>query len=226
MSGRGYPKFTDGGRKERRRNLALAELDCEIAGLIDRSTPELPRTWRTLHHTEPPLGLSRDLIPRRSAIPPMPLPKERVMKRLHVHVAVDDLAQSIRFYSTLFAAEPAVVKEDYAKWMLLPSRMRSTTEIDGNGVAAAQKDPDVLAGSEFITTRNKCCERGSTSGLGNHPQRLPKHLLRPDDCLVRNQDDAVQQARGDRVHERAYTAGVRENPPRSRQRGRRLVLLP
>lgn len=40
------------------------------------------------------------------------------MKRFHVHVSVDDLAQSIRFYSTLFAAEPAVIKDDYAKWML------------------------------------------------------------------------------------------------------------
>jgi len=40
------------------------------------------------------------------------------MKRLHVHVGVDDLTQSIGFYSTLFAAEPTVVKEDYAKWML------------------------------------------------------------------------------------------------------------
>ena len=40
------------------------------------------------------------------------------MKRLHVHVAVSDLDQSIRFYSTLFASGPAVVKDDYAKWML------------------------------------------------------------------------------------------------------------
>ena len=40
------------------------------------------------------------------------------MKRLHIHVSVDDLAQSVRFYSTLFAAEPAVTKGDYAKWML------------------------------------------------------------------------------------------------------------
>lgn len=40
------------------------------------------------------------------------------MKRFHVHVAVPDLATSIRFYSTLFASEPAVVKDDYAKWML------------------------------------------------------------------------------------------------------------
>lgn len=40
------------------------------------------------------------------------------MKRLHVHMGVDDLATSIRFYSTLFAAEPTVRKPDYAKWML------------------------------------------------------------------------------------------------------------
>lgn len=40
------------------------------------------------------------------------------MKRLHVHVAVDDLAASIRFYSAMFAAAPTVAKTDYAKWML------------------------------------------------------------------------------------------------------------
>jgi len=40
------------------------------------------------------------------------------MKRLHVHVAVDDLDKAIGFYSTLFAAEPSVVKPDYVKWML------------------------------------------------------------------------------------------------------------
>lgn len=40
------------------------------------------------------------------------------MKRLHVHVAVDDLTYAIGFYAALFAAQPAVVKPDYAKWML------------------------------------------------------------------------------------------------------------
>lgn len=40
------------------------------------------------------------------------------MKRLHVHVSVDDLSRSIGFYSTLFGVEPTVVKPDYAKWML------------------------------------------------------------------------------------------------------------
>jgi catechol 2,3-dioxygenase-like lactoylglutathione lyase family enzyme len=40
------------------------------------------------------------------------------MKRLHIHVAVEDLAKSISFYSTLFGAQPLVVKDDYAKWVL------------------------------------------------------------------------------------------------------------
>ena len=40
------------------------------------------------------------------------------MKRLHVHVSVRDVRQSVRFYSTLFGAEPTVEKTDYAKWML------------------------------------------------------------------------------------------------------------
>jgi catechol 2,3-dioxygenase-like lactoylglutathione lyase family enzyme len=40
------------------------------------------------------------------------------MKRLHLHVSVPDLDQSIAFYETLFGARPTVVKADYAKWML------------------------------------------------------------------------------------------------------------
>jgi catechol 2,3-dioxygenase-like lactoylglutathione lyase family enzyme len=40
------------------------------------------------------------------------------MTRLHVHVAVNDLDQSIRFYSAMFGAEPTVLKDDYAKWMV------------------------------------------------------------------------------------------------------------
>lgn len=40
------------------------------------------------------------------------------MKRFHVHLHVDDLARSIGFYAKLFAAEPARVESDYAKWML------------------------------------------------------------------------------------------------------------
>jgi predicted enzyme related to lactoylglutathione lyase len=45
------------------------------------------------------------------------------MKRLHLHVSVPDLGQSIQFYETLFGAAPTVVKTDYAKWMLEDPRV-------------------------------------------------------------------------------------------------------
>jgi hypothetical protein len=63
------------------------------------------------------------------------------MKRLHVHVSVDDIGQSIRFYSTLFAAEPSVSKPDYAKWLLDDPRVNfaisarsSRTGLDHMGI--------------------------------------------------------------------------------------------
>lgn len=40
------------------------------------------------------------------------------MKRMHLHISVDNLSQSINFYSTLFGVAPTVAKPDYAKWML------------------------------------------------------------------------------------------------------------
>ena len=45
------------------------------------------------------------------------------MKRMHVHVAVPDITNAIGFYSALFALQPAVVKPDYAKWMLEDPRV-------------------------------------------------------------------------------------------------------
>ncbi|GLQ49935.1 ArsI/CadI family heavy metal resistance metalloenzyme [Dyella flava] len=40
------------------------------------------------------------------------------MKRFHVHLNVDQLDDSICFYTTLFGVAPDVVNPDYAKWML------------------------------------------------------------------------------------------------------------
>jgi hypothetical protein len=65
----------NGGRKDRLRHRDRPELDCEITGLVDRSTQELRRAWRTLHHTAPPLGLSRDLIIRGLA--------DKLQQRVH-----------------------------------------------------------------------------------------------------------------------------------------------
>lgn len=40
------------------------------------------------------------------------------MKRLHVHVSVENIEESVKFYSTMFGAEPVKQKPDYAKWLL------------------------------------------------------------------------------------------------------------
>ena len=45
------------------------------------------------------------------------------MKRFHVHVAVKEIQESIRFYSAVFGTSPTVVKPDYAKWMLEDPRI-------------------------------------------------------------------------------------------------------
>ena len=41
------------------------------------------------------------------------------MKRMHVHVSVQSLTESIRFYSAMFGnVAPTVLKDDYCKWEL------------------------------------------------------------------------------------------------------------
>ena len=56
-----------GNRSNRSRKPGLSDVEAEIAGLIDRSTQELRLAWRKLHRTEPPFGMSRDLLIRSLA---------------------------------------------------------------------------------------------------------------------------------------------------------------
>lgn len=54
------------------------------------------------------------------------------MKRFHVHAHVEDLPQSIAFYSRLFGAEPTRVETDYAKWMLDDPRINFAISTRGS----------------------------------------------------------------------------------------------
>lgn len=54
------------------------------------------------------------------------------MKRFHVHVGVADLNRSIEFYSSLFGAQPSVLKKDYAKWMLDDPRLNFAISLRPN----------------------------------------------------------------------------------------------
>jgi len=79
------------------------------------------------------------------------------MKRFHVHVNVDQLDSSIRFYTTLFGAEPSVVKEDYAKWMLDDPRINfaisqrgRTAGVDHLGMQAEEESELAAIGKRLL----------------------------------------------------------------------------
>src|SRR5580704_17998176 len=56
-----------GNCNDQARKTALSDVETGIAGLFDRSTQELRLAWRKLHRTEPPFGISRDLLIRALA---------------------------------------------------------------------------------------------------------------------------------------------------------------
>lgn len=58
------------------------------------------------------------------------------MKRFHVHAHVNNLRESIDFYSKMFATNPSRVEADYAKWMLEDPRINFaiSTRSDARGV--------------------------------------------------------------------------------------------
>jgi hypothetical protein len=69
------------------------------------------------------------------------------MKRMHIHVSVQNVGEAIPFYSALFAAKPSVVKPDYAKWMVADPRVnfaisaRGTTRgLDHLGIQAESRE--------------------------------------------------------------------------------------
>jgi predicted enzyme related to lactoylglutathione lyase len=92
------------------------------------------------------------------------------MKRLHVHVAVDDLTASINFYSALFAAEPSVLKPDYAKWLLDDPRVNfaisargRTAGLDHLGIQVESNDELEEVYARLHRAGGEVIEQGQTS---------------------------------------------------------------
>lgn len=113
---------------------------------------------------------------------------ESCMKRLHVHVAIDDLQKSIRFYSALFAAEPTVVKPDYAKWSLEDPRVNFAISkrgrkagLDHLGIQVENAEEleemnQRLSNAELPTTSQvgtTCCYAKSDKHWTIDPQGIP-----------------------------------------------------
>ena len=100
------------------------------------------------------------------------------MKRFHVNVSVNDLSDSIRFYTALFASEPAVRKDDYAKWMLEDPRINFAISKRGYAVGVNHLGVQVDSGSELAAMRDQ--------------------LTRADHALVEQANAACCYARSDK----------------------------
>jgi catechol 2,3-dioxygenase-like lactoylglutathione lyase family enzyme len=110
------------------------------------------------------------------------------MKRLHVHVAVKDLAESTRFYATLFGTAPTVVKPDYAKWMLddprvnfaISTRANERTGLDHLGVQVDSREElaevagQLAAAGEPLRhqTATTCCYAQSDKAWAKDPSGI------------------------------------------------------
>jgi len=109
------------------------------------------------------------------------------MKRFHVHVGVEDLDQSIRFYSGLFGAAPNVRKSDYAKWMVDDPRINFAISQRGGrvgvnhlGLQAESADELEAIRAQFAAAGNavvdepaaSCCYAKSDKHWVSDPQGI------------------------------------------------------
>lgn len=110
------------------------------------------------------------------------------MKRLHIHVSVPDLQQSIHFYRALFNQAPSVTKDDYAKWMLddpavnfAISTGRSKSGVNHLGLQF-DSDEEIIAVQERLDsahilgrqeTNANCCYANSNKYWTIDPSGIP-----------------------------------------------------
>ena len=107
------------------------------------------------------------------------------MKRMHVHVAVDDLPRAIGFYSALFATAPSVTKTDYAKWMLDDPRVNFAISARGRRAGLDHLGIQVEDKDELNEIYARLHEAGGTSSSRARPaaatqnRRNPGSTIRP-----------------------------------------------
>ena len=120
------------------------------------------------------------------------------MKRLHVHLHVNDLGQSVRFYNALFDSKPAKLERDYAKWMLDDPRVNfaiSTGADAGLGHLGIQVDDAAelavateraanAAGSAREEKQANCCYAIGDKAWATDPQGVRWEMFHTTDDLT------------------------------------------
>ncbi|XOV78797.1 MAG: glyoxalase/bleomycin resistance/dioxygenase family protein [Aestuariibacter sp.] len=128
-----------------------------------------------------------------------------MMKRFHVHVAVDDLTTNIEFYNRLFGQEPAKQNDDYAKWMLDDPRVNfaissrcCSAGLDHFGIQtdskeelkALEKSANLASGGNVIEQKGaNCCYAKSDKHWTIDPQGLAwEHFHTMSDAVSYGKD--------------------------------------
>jgi catechol 2,3-dioxygenase-like lactoylglutathione lyase family enzyme len=131
------------------------------------------------------------------------------MKRLHIHIGVEQLEEAIGFYSKLFGAEPVKRKPDYAKWMLDDPRVNlaistrtSRKGVDHLGIQV-EKEQELMdirnrlqAGSlpVFEEGETLCCYAKSDKSWVRDPSGVPWEAYRTmEDAVVFSESDNVDE---------------------------------
>jgi len=138
------------------------------------------------------------------------------MKRLHVHLYIKDLDQTVRFYNTLFGEGPTTLKDDYAQWMLDDPRVNFavSTKHRAEGVShlGIQVDDDdaltaitgALASAEqsiFEEKETQCCYATGNKTWASDPDGVvweTFHRLGHTETMGR---DLARDAEIDALHE-------------------------
>ncbi len=91
------------------------------------------------------------------------------MKRLHVHVAVESVDESVKFYSVLFGGDPTVRKPDYAKWMLEDPRVNFAISargrmsgVDHLGIQVESRGELTEVADRLRTAQQRLFDEGAT----------------------------------------------------------------
>lgn len=141
------------------------------------------------------------------------------MKRLHLHINVDDLEHSVAFYTTLFGAAPQVRKADYAKWLLddpwvnlaISSRGRGAgldhlgIQVESRGELDEVSDRLKDAGRAVLEQADaKCCYAVSDKTWTADPSGLAWETFHSSGEITHYGSDTVAEA--DRPHQAAAAA--------------------
>ena len=109
------------------------------------------------------------------------------MKRFHVHVGVEKLDESIRFYTALFGAEPVKAKTDYAKWLLEDPRVNFAIStrakkkgVDHLGIQVEGHLAPGQVGVEAVARRDHHRDRGRPVGVALRAHVRVRRLVPPD----------------------------------------------